>query len=96
MQNDDKIKIPLSILNNPIHEVRPLVVSLYYKTPNPGVGTYNVSHANEISKIISDPNKLSYRSVFDSKKERFNHEYLGVDKDIVYDEFRKNDYYEVI
>lgn len=96
MRNDDQIRIPASILNNPIHEVRPLVVNLYYKKPNPGVGSYDVSVPGEISKVIEDPNRLNFKSVFESKRQRFSpRDFIVGDKDILFDKKRKNDYYDV-
>jgi len=95
MRNEDLVKIPPSILKNPIHEVRPLVVNLYYKKPNPGVGTYDPIHPDEISKILDDPTRKNFKSVFESKGERFNNEFLVGDKQIVLNKNRMHDFYEV-
>lgn len=70
MKTDDQIRIPASILNNPIHEVRPLVVNLYYKKPNPAVGAYDATLPSEISKVVEDQSRLNYKSVFESKRQR--------------------------
>ena len=67
MTNDQKIKLPNSIAKNPLSYVRPLIVNLYYKTPNPGVGAYDVIHPNDMQTTLDNPKKQSYKSTFDSK-----------------------------
>jgi len=64
MQGDQVIKIPSSIQKNPLNYIRPLIVNLYYKTPVPPVGSYDVTLPEEISKVTSNPSKLTYKHVF--------------------------------
>ncbi len=82
MQNDQKIKIPQSISNNPLNYVKPLIVNLYYKTPVPPVGLYDITLPDEIHKNIKNPLKMGYKSTFQSKLDRLP-ELNTIDKDIV-------------
>jgi hypothetical protein len=48
------------------------VINLYYKTPNPGVGEYDVTISDEIGKVLKDPIKRNYKSTFESIEHRDN------------------------
>lgn len=77
MQNDQKIKIPTSISNNPLNYVKPLIVNLYYKTPQPPVGAYDPPHPDDVGKKVTNP----YKMVFKSKLDRLP-ELNTIDKEI--------------
>ena len=94
MQNEGKYTIPSHVLNNPLNYVKPLVVNLYYKKGVPDVGTYDVTHPNEISKVLKDRVKASYKSAFDSTVERSNDFFIAGDKTLINNKDR-TDFYEI-
>ena len=65
MKNDQKIKIPTSISNNPLNYVKPLIVNLYYKTPQPPVGAYDPPHPDDVGKTNTNPYKFAFQSRLD-------------------------------
>lgn len=73
--------------------MRPLIVNLYYKTPSPGVGTYDTCHPDEIHRIASNLKKLSYKATFESKQKRF-HDFAEGDKELRLANIN-NDFYNV-
>ena len=45
---------------NPLNYVKPLIVNLYYKTPQPPVGAYDPFHPDDVGKKITNPYKIAF------------------------------------
>lgn len=73
------------MLNNPLSQIKPLVINLFYRKGVPGVGSYNPKTDGDISLRTKDQRKDNYKCVFDSKVPREADFLLDGDKSLLKD-----------